>query len=396
MSTRNNKKTKSVGNGEGTLYYSEALHCWVFQYYEPSGKRKTMKQMKQETVAHFRKRVTEIKATINNGTYIEKSNDTVKSIIEKHIKQKFDDGITQGRAYIRDKETLHLIEKCCNNFVNKPIQKVTLQDIQISKENMKEYAQSVIDKMWRMLKKAFSIASSPSVKLITFNIMNDENLRKPNSNKKTRKVKPLTPKEREKLAHILDNEERNHKYRNIVKMEWVTAMRIGETLARSKDDIKKNKTILHIHNTLTVDKDGNIILGKHTKTYNKETGIDEGERNFPISSCNELLTIINEQLDNKIANIYGLLFWNYEKNTFITPQEVNSWLYRLNKKYHISEQGLHNHRLRHDRISQWIEAGVDLRAVQYSAGHVEGSDVTDDVYIEISQDFAFEQLKKAT
>ena len=47
---RRNKKTKSVGNGEGTLYYSETLKRWVFQYYDTSGKRQTMKQRKKETL----------------------------------------------------------------------------------------------------------------------------------------------------------------------------------------------------------------------------------------------------------------------------------------------------------------------------------------------------------
>lgn len=391
---RRNKKTKSVGNGEGTLYYSEVLKCWVYQYYDTSNKRKTMKQRKNETVKDFKARVSELKVSLNNGTYIEKRNDTPKNIISKHIKQKFDDGITKGRGYKRDKDTLEQIEKCCSNFINKPIQKVTLDDIQIGKENMKKYAQSSINKMWRLLKKGFTIASSPSVKLLTFNIMNDENLKKPISNKKTRKVKPLTANERKKLQYVLDGPERNHKYRNIVKMEWITAMRIGETLARSKDDIIKNKTILYIHNTLTTDENDNIILSEYTKTYDKETGIDEGERNFPITSSNELRNIIDEQLSKKITNMYGLLFWDYEKNTFITPKQVNAWLRRINKKYNISKDSLHNHRLRHDGLTQWIEAGVDLRAVQYFAGHVEGSNVTNDVYIDISQEYAFQQFEK--
>lgn len=390
---RRNKKTKSVGNGEGTLYYSEALKCWIYQYYDNNNKRQTAKQRKNETVKDFKARVSEIKVSLNNGTYIEKRADTLKNIISKYIEQKLNDGDIQPRSYKREQETLKMLERCCS-FINKPIQKVTLQDIQNSKESMKNYASSVIDKMWMLLSKGFAIASSPSVKLISFNIMDDENLKKPMSNKKTRKVKPLTPSERERLLYVLDGPERNHPYRNIVKMEWITGMRIGETLARSKDDILKNKTILYIHNTLTIDEDGNIILGKHTKTFNKETGTDEGERNFPIANPSELRSIIDEQLSKKVTNIYGLLFWNYKRNTFITPQEVNSWLYRLNKKYHISEQGLHNHRLRHDRLTQWIEAGVELRAVQYFAGHIEGSDITDVVYIDISQEFAFEQLKK--
>ncbi len=66
----------------------------------------------------------------------------------------------------------------------------------------------------------------------------------------------------------------------------------------------------------------------------------------------------------------------------------------INKKYKISNQKLHSHRLRHDRITQWKEAGMDVSAIQYLAGHVEDSEVTD-VYIDVSQNFAFEQLKKA-
>ena len=389
---KRNKKTKSVGNGEGTLYYSETLNRWVYQYYDSSNKRKTMYQRKKESVKDFKARVTAIKNQLNNGTYIERRDDTVYSIIEGHIKQKFNDKITQGRSYKRDKDTLNSINRCCSNFINKNIQKVTFNDIQTSKEFMKDYSQSVINMMWRLLKKAFAIASSPSIRLIPFNIMNDENLKKPLSNKETKKVYPLTKDERTKFQDILDNEERNHPYRNIVKLEWITAMRIGETLARSKDDVDKGKTKLHIHNTLTKNEEGDIILGEHTKTFNKQTGIDEGERYFPLSS--ELKEIIEEQLSKKEDNIYKLLFWDYNNNTFVSGNEINSWLDRINKKYKISSRKIHNHRLRHDRITQWKEAGMDMEAIQYLAGHVEGSNITTDVYIDVSQEYAFNELKK--
>lgn len=389
---RRNKKTRQVGNGEGSFYYSEALKKHIYQYVV-NGKRKTMTQRKNESIKDFKARVTKNKNDRNEGTYIETSKDTIKCIIEKHIKQKFNDGIIKGNTYNRDMETLKQIKKCCPNFINKPIQKVTLNDIQISKENMKKYAKSGIDRMWRLLNKAFSIASSPSVNLVRYNIMNDENLKKPISEIGTKKIFPLTVEEREKLNNILDNEEKNHKYRNIVKLEWLTSMRIGEALARSKDDISKNKSKIHIHNTLTKDEDGKTILGEHTKTYNKATGIDEGERYFPISS--ELKEILNEQLSSKVTNIYGLLFWDYENNTFIDDKEINAWLRRLNEKYNISDKNLHNHRLRHDRITQWKESGMDMKAIQYFAGHVEDSTITDDVYIDISQEYAFKEFEKA-
>ena len=77
-------------------------------------------------------------------------------------------------------------------------------------------------------------------------------------------------------------------------------------------------------------------------------------------------------------------FWKKHNSPFI----------RINQKYKISSKKIHNHRLRHDRITQWKEAGIDMEAMQYLAGHVEGSTITGDVYIDISQEYAFEQLQK--
>lgn len=384
-------KKKSKGNGEGTIYVSSKTGLYVGQYVI-DGKRKSVYQKKNEKAGDFKARFNKIIISITDGTYISKSSETLETIIERHIEQKNKDGITSTNSYKRDKETLEQIKKCCSNFIYKPVQKVTLYDIEKSKEKMKQYKKSGIDRAWRLLFKGFRIASSPSNRLIPYNIMDDENLKKPVSEKITEKVKPLTVAEEKRLNEILDNEERNHPYRNIVKLELITAMRIGEALARSINNIDKENKKLLINNTLTEDTDGTVILGEHTKTFNKTTGIDEGIRNFPISK--EIDEIISEQTKNNITNIYGLLFWDYEKNTFISPKEINAWLRRLNAKYKISKT-LHNHKLRHTRITRWKESGMDLNAIQYLAGHVEGSEITNKVYIDVSESFAFEQLEKA-
>ena len=384
-------KKKSKGNGEGTIYVSSKTGLYVGQYVI-DGKRKSVYQKKNEKAGDFKARFNKIIMSITDGTYISKSSETLETIIERHIEQKNKDGITSTNSYKRDKETLEQIRKCCCNFIYKPVQKVTLYDIEKSKEKMKQYKKSGIDRAWRLLFKGFRIASSPSNRLIPYNIMDDENLKKPVAEIITEKVKPLTVAEEKRLNEILDNEERNHPYRNIVKLELITAMRIGEALARSINNIDKENKKLLINNTLTEDTDGTVILGEHTKTYNKTTGIDEGIRNFPISK--EIDEIISEQTKDNITNIYGLLFWDYEKNTFISPKEINAWLRRLNAKYKISKT-LHNHKLRHTRITRWKEAGMDLNAIQYLAGHVEGSEITNKVYIDVSENFAFEQLEKA-
>lgn len=104
---------------------------------------------------------------------------------------------------------------------------------------------------------------------------------------------------------------------------------------------------------------------------------------------------MEEELSKTETNTYNLLFWDYENNIFISGNELNSWLDRINKKYKISSRKIHNHRLRHDRITQWKEANMDMEAIQYLAGHVEGSNITTDVYIDVSQEYAFNELEKA-
>ena len=85
---------KIKGNGEGTLYISSKTGLYVGQYVS-NGKRHSVYQKKNEKIKDFKKRFNDILNSISTGTYIEKNNETVYAIIEKHIKQKFDDKITR-------------------------------------------------------------------------------------------------------------------------------------------------------------------------------------------------------------------------------------------------------------------------------------------------------------
>lgn len=397
MDNKRTQKNKTKGNGERTIYYNKFKGIWVGQY-TINGNRKSVYQRKNEKRTDFKKRFNQILNEINQGTYIGKSTETIITLAKQHIENKHTDGITSDRSYIRDLETLEQIKKTCSTFCDIPIQNVTIQQIEEAKKEIKLYANSVIDKIWRLLEKVFSMACSPSRRILTYNLMKDENLKKPLSEKKTKKVTSLTKEELEKLHHILDNQQRQHKYRNIVKMQVISGMRIGEVLARSKEDYDEETYKFDIHNTVTQDKEYKTILGNHTKTYNKKTQRDEGQRYLPLNNklFMELVEIIKEQCNLKVRNIYNLLFWNYEKNTFITTSEVNSWLKRLNKKYKISKEELTTHRLRHTALTHWKEVGMDLSAIQYLAGHVEGSDITENVYIDTSLEFVEKEIKKVS
>lgn len=389
---KRNQKNKEKANGEGTIYTSTKTGLLVGQYVV-NGKRKSVYQKKNEKKIEFKKRFNDILSSINTGTYIENSTISLEKILEKYIEQKHKDGRTIARSYKRELETLQLLKKCCNNFMNKPIQKVNADDINEAKPEIRKYSSSVIDKMWSMLKLGFRIAHSR--RKILFNIMEDETLIKPISQKDTQPLEALTTIEENKLISILDNEERNHKYRNIVKVQLISGMRIGEVLARTKDDFDiKSKTLL-VKNTLTQDKDYNIIISNHTKTYNKHTKIDTGKRTLQLTGkLSELNDILIEELNKKLTNMHGLIFWNYDKNTFITPSEINSWLKRINKKYNITNKRFSSHVLRHTRITRWREDNMDMQVIQYLVGHVDGSPLTTQVYTTIFKDFVLKELIK--
>lgn len=387
---RKNKRTKSVGNGEGSLYYSETLKCWIFQYIY-NGKRKTLKQRKNEQSREFKKRVTNLKCKLDTGTYIESNKDTLLIILERFIEQKNKDGITSDRTYLRDKDTLNQIKKTCNSWINKPIQKITIENIEDSKENMRKYSNSTIQKIWTLIRKGFKIAYSR--RKISYNIMEDETLTIPISIKDTKVVTALSKNEEKRLFNILNST--NHKYNDILLLQLYTGMRIGEVLALSKDSIDFKRNTITVYRTITRDKNDKVILGKHTKTYDKKTGIDKGKRTFPMTA--DVKKIITKLLSNKIINMNNLLFWDYNKNFFITDNEVNSYLTRLNLKYGIldnKDETLSTHRLRHTFVTRCQENGLNLPVIQKLVGHIEGSKITNNIYTDISFDFMSKELKK--
>ena len=169
-------------------------------------------------------------------------------------------------------------------------------------------------------------------------------------------------------------------------------------MARSIDDYNAKTFEFYVHNTLTQDEEYNVVWSNHTKNYDIKTQLDFGKRYLPLENSlfKDLIPIIEEQKPEECSNPKNLLFWDYEYNKFVTPSEVNSWLARINKKYNISKDGLSTHRLRHTALTYWKELGIDLSVIQYLAGHIEGSDVTENTYIDIRPEYIVKELQKVS
>lgn len=385
---KTNKQTKKRGNGEGTIYWSDTLQCYVAQYVEPkTKKRKTMTQRKKESNIDFKKRFNNIMSKINDGSYIENQKDICIDLIEHFVNQRYEDGFVSPRSHKRNQDTVAQIKKTCSNFINQPIQKVTIYDIENAKKNIREYSNSVIDKIWALLYKMFKIAVSR--RIILYNPMDDETLSKPISKKEKRQTKALTVVEQEKLENILKSNP--CMYNDILLLQLYLGARIGEVLAITKNCINLKENTLSIDKTITRDDKDKVILGEHTKTYVRKTAIDKGKRTIPMSPS--VRKIIEKYMHNKLNNIHGLIFWDYKNNTFVTDGEINCYLKRLNNKYNIT-QAIHTHVLRHTFITRCQEKGIPLIVIQSLVGHVEGSTLTNEVYTHVSLDFIKSELEK--
>ena len=314
--------TKSRGNGQGT-FYQDKDGIWHALYFDVYGARKHIKQRKSENKTQFKDRFNETRLKAQKGIIEEKSNATIEELLKEYIEYKHDNNITSDRTYKRDNDTLSELQKHCEDLLNMKIVKVTANDIKKYTPVLKMYSKNTIDKQWRMINKAFKLALSK--RIIQFNPMEDEEIKKPKSEIQNKPVLALTIDEQKHLLEVISDY--NNINNNIIRLQLFTGMRIGEVLALSRENIDlKNKTI-NIEKTVTRDSNDKPILGKSTKTEN-------GMRTIPITPFIE--DTLKYVLNINVYNSDNLLFYNYKLNSVISPGTINSYINRLNKKYHIA------------------------------------------------------------
>ena len=209
---------KRRANGEGSVFYRKDRKRWVYEYTVEGKKASTSAKTQKELLA----KKEEIDKRILKSKYIFNDNTTLLELLEYNLKVKYDLNLISNTTYIRNKETIKILEP----IYNIPIQKIT-EDMIISfyRDLSKKYSDSTIQKAIFLLKGGFMLAKEKNI--IYKNII--ENIKKPKSTKETKKVEGLTIEEQKALLKIIYTS----KYYLIYLIALNTGMRMRRNISTS-------------------------------------------------------------------------------------------------------------------------------------------------------------------
>lgn len=319
---------------------------------------------------------------------ITKSNKTLVELLNPCINEQFMLNKIDKSTLKRKMDTLKQISKA--SFANKPIAKVTREEVVSYLSSLSKYSKSTIKQNYELLCMGFGEAEYQ--KIIQENFMAGyKRIIKPKSEYVSRKRKSLTIQEERKLVDYLMNvsyEKCSYKY--LLLWQLTTGMRIGETLVLDyKNDISLSENKVDIKRTQTKDENGNIIIGETTKT-------DNGRRTLTMNNISK--QIMQKALEHKVKNKDNLLFCKKD-GTMILENTINSCLKRIALKLGIGifeepntkgktvkKTDVHTHMLRGTFATRCAEAKIAPVVLKQILGHKDIS-VTMKYYIDVDGSF---------
>ena len=183
---------------------------------------------------------------------------SIVSILKNYEEKRYKNRDLKAGSFNRLKQTIKAISTF--KFANIPIQKVKRTHIEKFLQEERTKANRTIMKEYCEIKKAFFVANK--MKIIQENFFDGlDPIKCPKSFKENGKVDALSRQEEFLLTSTLNKS--TSQYKNIVLLALYTGMRAGEILALSADNINWNDGeygTVEINNTLTQDKNGNMII----------------------------------------------------------------------------------------------------------------------------------------
>ena len=362
---------KRRGNGAGTVYPEYAKGdtkkkyaiSWRGQYKKPNGKRGSVSAPTQKEAQD---KLNQVLADIKRKQFVDRNGKTVRKILEEILEEQEKLNKITDSTILRNKNTAkHILGMV---IIDKPIQKVSADEINKCLQKLTYLSNSYIDKIYMKLNNVFNEAVLQEILIV--NPFTVGRIKKPRSNNEDKKVEAFTIEEHKAFLQELQQlKENDYTYRVIFYICIETGMRIGEVLALKRGDIDFKDNVIHVERTLTKDKFDKATIGNKTKTF-------AGMRKVPLS--NFLKSVLEQYID--VDN--DKFLFRRPNGKFITASGVNSKFKRICTHAHIKEcidvidrkkeqrtinlksSEASTHWLRHTYATRCIEAGMTAVVLQ--------------------------------
>ena len=145
----------------------------------------------------------------------------------------------------------------------------------------------------------------------------------------------------------------NPRARTFLLIALHTGMRRGEIAGLRWDDVDFKKKVIHVRH--------NAVMGRYETTISDELKTSAGKRDIPMSEE------LEEWLLARKKNSHSQYVIAMENHQPLTKSSYKSMWKLIERE--LPEAHVTAHILRHTYITRLFEAGLDIKEVQYLAGH---------------------------
>ena len=377
---RKDPKGRVLKEGES---YRKSDNLYTFRYKNTKGK---VKAIYDSDLKSLRKKEQKILKQINDGLDYAAGEITVIELVEKYVALK--EGVRYntkvGYSFV-----LNLIRK--EDFGYRKIRDIKPSDAQkwFIKLHNDGRGYSTLTSVRGVLKPAFQMAfeedairRNPFDFIITKYVPNDSKRRE-----------ALTPEEAETWMDFIKNDRTYRKYYDEFVVLLGTGMRVSEFCGLTKKDLDfENRTIRVDHQ---------LVRDRHCNYYIEKTKTECGRRSIPMTNdvYEALQNILRKRPKLKSEHLidgYSGFILIDKKNCPKVALHIENecrWAMKKYKKLHPDRPLPHitPHVFRHTFCTNMVNAGMDVKVLQYIMGHSE-VDVTLNVYTHMGYDRAAAQM----
>ena len=352
---------------------------YQYRFTEPSGERKSIYA---NNLNDLRKKEQEIQKLLDLGVSYFEGSMSVTNLLERYLALKQHLRTNTVRGY---QITIKILQNDAA-FCKMKIRMVKRSDCQRCMINLTKlgYAYGTINRAYTILKSAFQMACDEDIL-----VKNPCNFKLSSVIVKNTKNKyALTPEDQQRFLDFVKSDPRYYKHYDTFVFMIETGLRIGELTGLTLKDIDWKNNRIMINHQLQVEPGKKRLYIETTKT-------EDGVRNIPLTprAKTSLENIVKNRNPKNIPETVidgyvGFLFltrYGLPRHVFHYDEVFRNCVDKYNRLHPIQLPNVTPHILRHTFCTNCINAGMNVKSVQYLMGHATSA-MTLDVYADSNLD----------